>query len=419
MLKSFYLKNFKSWNEESIIDMTAESISEHPYDVINTKRGKFIKNLAIFGANASGKSNLIDGLDFMYRKVMEIYNEREWNRNIPPEIKNNPFSNLLAFRKPHCSTYANKISKTEFEITFIELDEEYSYGFEIKEERILQEWFDRNGKPIFDRAKGDTQKLNEYKHIFDKTPDGDLFVSHIIAYAKIEVDTPIYYLANFFMKMGVFKDFEKLDPMILNLVLTDIYKNQRKVFDRMNAYFEIIDFGIKRMEYDESRKALCFIHEGKNEIFKVFLPDESLGTRKMLIFLAGILTRLENGGLIIADEFTSSLHPLLSKLILDMISSESYNIGRAQIIFTTHDIFLLRKEQLRRDEIAFVYKNKAGESNIVKLYDIKSSEEARIRKDATYWKDYLRGAYEGSPNIDYQLFVNEAEAVYGKKTGKA
>jgi len=418
MLKSFYVKNFKSWKNETMIDMTAESISEHPYDVIQTKRGKYLKNLVIYGANASGKSNLIDALDFVYQKVMEIYNERDWNKNIPAEIRNNPLSTFLSFQRPKCASYANKVSASEFEITFIDNDDEYSFGFEMKQGHIINEWLDRNGKVVYDRAKQELTKINEYRFIFVKTPDDQLYISYIIAYSKIDSESVLDSLTRFFLTMGVFKDFEKLDPLIINAVMTNLFKSNRKSFDMMNEFFEIIDFGILRMEYDEPRKAICFLHQGQNEIFKMYLSDESLGTRKMLMVLIGVLMRLESGGLIIADEFTSSLHPLLSKLILDMISSESYNTGNAQMIFTTHDIFLLRKEQLRRDEIAFTYKNSAGESAIVKLYDIKVSEESRIRKDATYWKDYLRGAYEGSPSINYELFVSEKVSFYGKKTGK-
>lgn len=417
MLKYFYVKNFKSWKSGTLISMKAESISEHPFNYARVKSGKekLLKNLVIFGSNASGKSNLLDSITFMYNKVMEKYNEREWNKTIPIELKNNGLFSALSFRKPVCQTFANKETKSTFEVTFVENNDEYSYGFEIRDNLIVNEWFDKNDKSIFDRKNTSNPNMKEYKFLTDKVLDDELYLSYIIPFIKIQPGDPLKHLTKFFISMGIFKDFEKLDTNILNIILIDTYKRNIKMFEKINGFFKIIDFGILRMEYDEPKKAIYFIHRGKKDTFRVYLGYESLGTRKMLITLIGILQRLETGGVIVADELTSSLHPLLTKIILDSISNPEMNTGNAQIIFSTHDIFFMRKEQFRRDEIGYVQKDMYGESHFHKLYDIKDEDSTRVRNDATYWKNYIKGSYEGTPNIDYDMYLNEESVFYGKK----
>jgi len=418
MFKSFYVKNYKSWKSGVYIDMVGESISEHPENYVKVKKGKekILKNLVIYGANASGKSNLLEAIQFMYQKVMEIYNEREWNKNIPPEIRNNALVNILSFKRPHCATYANKPLESEFEITFLHNDDEYSYGFTLKQNIITNEWFEKNNKTIiFDRKTKNFMRINEYKFITDKVPDDELYLSYIISYAKIKSGDPLNYVSNFFKKMGIFRDIEKLDDQVLNFMLLNAFNNNISLIEKLNGFFEIIDFGIKKIEVDKIQNQIYFQHKGKNEVFKVYLPNESLGTKKSLLFLIGVVERLEHGGLIVADEFNSSLHPLLSKLFLDMISNPKMNKGNAQLIFSSHDVYLLRKEQFRRDEIGFVYKDNTGESKYHRLYDVKDKDLNRVRKDATYWKNYISGSYLGTPDVNYDMFINEEGVLYGKK----
>jgi len=406
MLKSFYVKNYKSWKDEVMINMKAESISEHPENTIEIKNGKerLLKNIAIYGANASGKSNLLDAFSFMYNKVYELILLKEWKDLIGNDQIFSPFVKTIAFQPTICKTFANKISNSTFEITFIVDNKEYSYGFELKDNKIKNEWLDINNKTYFDR-KTNTTNIKSYKMITDKIPDNQLFLSHIMMFAKTDTNDPLFHTASFLGKTGIIKDFEKFDDLMLNTTLNTTIKRDKKTFDKLNNLLKIIDFGISGIEIDQNTGIIFFKHQSKNEIFRIPASEESQGTKKMILILLGLFGRLEFGGVIVADEFTSSLHPLLSKLVLDMISNEDYNKGNAQIIFTTHDIFLMRKEQLRRDEIAFIYKNKYGISKFKRLYDIKDREMKRVRNDAVYWKNYLKGFYEGLPNIDYDKFI--------------
>lgn len=352
---------------------------------------------------------------------MEIHKERELNKILPPEIRNSALMNILNLQKPKCATFAHKDTTSSiFEVTFIEGKSEYSYGFEVGRNRIINEWFQVDNRYLFERKQKNDSGIKEYTYITNMVPDDQLYLSHLIPYAKIEKDESMYYLKKFFISIVIFMDFEKLDPNVLNAFLVNIFNDKRMsvTIEKLNEYFNIIDFGIIRMDYDKTRNAIYFIHKGKNDTFKIYLPDESLGTKKMLFVLLNILEKMENGGLIVSDELTSSLHPLLSKLILDSISDSEINKGNAQIIFTTHDLYLMRKEQFRRDEIGFVTKDECGESHFSKLYDYKDEDNVRVRNDASYWKNYIRGTYEGTPHINYDLFLNEEGVLYGKTQQK-
>ena len=106
---------------------------------------------------------------------------------------------------------------------------------------------------------------------------------------------------------------------------------------------------------------------------------------------------INTGGIFIVDEMSARLHPLLTKLIVDIFQDSSNKT--AQLIFTTHDISLLNNNQFRRDEIVFADKNLKGESTLYSLSDLK------IREDATFHKDYMQGKYGAIPIFEYDSLI--------------
>ena len=131
---------------------------------------------------------------------------------------------------------------------------------------------------------------------------------------------------------------------------------------------------------------------------KFDLRQESTGTLRFLAYIQNIIEMVTNGGVFIVDEMSARLHPLLTKLIVDIFSSAQNS--KAQLIFTTHDISLLNKEQFRRDEVVFVDKNERGESALYALSDLK------VREDATFSKDYLQGKYGAIPIFNYDELMD-------------
>jgi AAA15 family ATPase/GTPase len=122
------------------------------------------------------------------------------------------------------------------------------------------------------------------------------------------------------------------------------------------------------------------------------LEDESLGTKKLFAIGALILDTLDDGGIIVIDELDKGLHPLISKLLINLFNSKKNNPNNAQLIFATHDSTLLDLEILRRDQISFVDKEYEGNSVYYKLSDIKG-----IRKDMPIDKWYLSGRFKAIP----------------------
>lgn len=123
------------------------------------------------------------------------------------------------------------------------------------------------------------------------------------------------------------------------------------------------------------------------------LHQESTGTLRFLAYIQNVIEMISKGGVFIVDEMSARLHPLLTKLIVDIFCSSQNT--KAQLIFTTHDISLLNNNQFRRDEVVFIDKNERGESNLYALSDLK------VREDATFNKDYLQGKYGAIPIFHY------------------
>jgi len=187
----------------------------------------------------------------------------------------------------------------------------------------------------------------------------------------------------------------------------------KKFREKVENYLAKIDVGIKGLVIQEKlvldeetgeerkRKVAKTVHDVYDQFGKVIdqqlfeLKMESTGTLRFLSYIQKVIERTERGGVFIVDEMSARLHPLLTKLIIDIFQSSDNT--KAQLIFTTHDTSLLNKDQFRRDEVVFVDKNNRGESIAYPLSDLK------IRDDATFNKDYLRGKYGSIPIIDYMV----------------
>ena len=191
-----------------------------------------------------------------------------------------------------------------------------------------------------------------------------------------------------------------------------ISKTPDRRFQRTGiSNLRLIDVGIKRLDvqteliFDEQtgrkrkEEVVRTVHniydeDGNAVGEKLFdLRQESTGTLRFLAYIQNIIEMIADGGVFIVDEMSARLHPLLTKLIVDIFCSSQNQ--KAQLIFTTHDISLLNNNQFRRDEVVFVDKNERGESSLYALSDL------RVREDATFHKDYLQGKYGAIPIFNY------------------
>ena len=157
MLIQFNFKNFKSFKDDTSLDMTATSITEHPYNLINSGDEKYIKVAAIYGANASGKSSVLEAFNFMKKWIRDSFKKAAEKESI--SIKRFAFDGD-AFKEP-----------SEFEVFFNYRNNEYQYGFSLDNKKIFEEWFylkEDNSKNkyinLFERSKG---KIKCNSIIFD------------------------------------------------------------------------------------------------------------------------------------------------------------------------------------------------------------------------------------------------------------
>lgn len=410
----FRVKNFTSFHNEIVLDMRATNYTEHPSHVMEGKRNglKLLKTIAVYGANASGKSNLISALSWFERYIFnQLFNEL-WDEN---QISKESDSTGNLRIEPFLLV-KDTDSEIEFEMIFSHDNTLFQYGFSISGPIIRNEWLLVNNESLFERSyKQPIQFGKKYKsqlRDLEKYREDRLYLSVLDFFATGIVKESIDCFKSFFQdRFNVFFELF-LEPTIKGTVgMMGISKElvENESFrNKVAEYIRRIDVGIIDLIVEEERVQTrkgdtqviptiktvheVYDHEGKPIGTTVFnLSRESTGTLRFLSFIQSILLLLENGGVFIIDELSARLHPLLTKFIVDMFQSTA-NTNNAQLIFTTHDTSILNKDQFRRDEILFVDKNRKGESVLYSLADIKS-----VRKDATYNKDYFNGKYGAIP----------------------
>lgn len=397
MLVQFMLKNVLSFKEETVFDMTAiNAYKEHEYNLIDIgTKEKFIKVAAIYGANASGKSNLHLAMRILQSIVRESINN----------VDNGNITAIHKYYRPFL--FEQDKENSEFQIIEILGDVEYKYGFEYNADGIVSEWLYRKNKEtnrniiVFERA----DKKIEFGRIIKK--ECDMYKE------LIPPETLVLSLFNKLkLKTDVFTDVYQgiMDTLIVN---TDFYDG-RDIIDEIlpkiidNDKKELVDFllaidtGIKDINYVIKDKEINYFTthiDGDGNKYTMNLFYESEGTIKSIVIFSYARVAILWDMSMFIDELNVKLHPLLLKFIIDLFYNKN---SKAQLVYTTHDVTLLDKKFFRRDQIWFVQKNDVGYSELTALSDFK------VRSDASFEKDYLAGVYGGIPFIkDYEVRTGE------------
>lgn len=419
MLIMFRVKNFLSFKNDAVLDMRKSSLRELPDHTFSANGVDLLKTLAIYGANASGKSNLICAFDtFSYMVKKQLFNNKaNDDKTKVSEDKKQFYLNPFLLSK-------EKNFDTEFEVAFIYKGILFQYGFVVNEENELlykKEWLEVNHERVFyrDQELQSSKKYEKFVQKHKKIRADRLFISLLDYYSE---DEPMIKILNtfrefFFTQMRI--HFELLVEFSSKRMPSFEGTHKEMLVDPefrklVSDYIKKIDVGIERFEETTIQTKNVETEETKEEkelrtIHKVFdakheyagetaftLSDESAGTRQFMSFLENILKILETGGVYIVDELSSRLHPLLTKFIVDIFQS-SINQKNAQLIFTTHETSIMNRFQFRRDEIVIVDKNEFGESELISL------AELNVRADATFSSDYFKGKYGGVPIIEEVL----------------
>lgn len=412
MLVMFRFRNFASFKNEVVLDLRAVSYKEMKDHVIDTGRNKIVKTLSIFGKNASGKSNLISALfffeSFVINQFFEDGQEAVDRAGLMPNIRRAVYK------------LTDSVDPTsEYEIIFSHKGITFQYGFMLEDREgqspiIKEEWLNVDDQMVFDRNADTIESGRKYKKEIEKLRklrEDRLYISTLDYFAdgdvKLLIDHIKEYLKNSFnvyfeliMESSV-KGFTSSTTFSKRFCEDEEYRNI------VETFVKDIDVGITRIVVEEKEavsekktpkytiKTAHNIYDENGSIIGEELFDlrmESSGTIRYFSFIQSILTMLENGGVFIVDEFSARLHPILTKFIIDLFQNKKNT--KAQLIFTTHDISLMNRDQFRRDEIALIEKNFKGESYVYTLADIKT------RSDASFAKDYMNGKYGAIPVID-------------------
>lgn len=417
MLIQFSVGNFLSFKDNVTFSMVASSIKEHrDTNVFEIgKKMKLLKSAVIYGANASGKSNLFRAMEFARNFIFVSSKETQVTEEI--RVANFKLS-MDTEGKPSFFEFIFSINGTK-----------YRYGFEVDQEEVKREWLFYIPKTIeaklFYREKNEIKigsNFHEGKDFTDKTRKNALFLS-VVAQFNGSISTSVLgWLKNLNIISGLdeiqyvdytlkkFEDPNYRKEIIEFLKTADLgiddfsvdeeelnLKTLPKEFERFLKFESLQDKIIKRKLQTIHRK---FDGDGKviSSVKFELGSEESAGTKKLFAISGPVIDTLKNGKVLVIDELDSKMHPLLTQFLIRLFNSNIKNPRNAQLIFASHDASFLNKTFFRRDQIWFTEKNKFGATDLYSLVEYKR-EKGKIRKDASFSKDYLLGKYGATPNI--------------------
>ncbi len=407
MFIDFTVENYRSIKEMQTLSMSAANIISK-YKVLDSKnvfkpspKLTILKSKAIYGANASGKSNLIRALATFISIVTDSVKDEK----------------ILSSRIESFELSTETEDKPSyFQLSFLLNKVYYRYGFEATNKEIKSEWlFGSPGKkevPFFTR-EGATINVNanqfkegsKVSELYSQ-PENDiarsnsLFITAVKSFSGGIAREIVDYLSGYIIISG-------LSDLRLHKIAEESIGDEGKRI-KIAELLRVADVGIddiSRIEYQSnkgieknSKKFLTITrHKKFDKNLKqagsanfFMLMNESEGSKKMFEVSPLILNALNENRVLFMDEFDARFHPLLTKKIVELFNSGS-NKG-SQFVFATHDTNLLNAKLLRRDQICFVEKDKYGASHFYSLVDFKG-----VRNDASFEKDYVSGKYGAIP----------------------
>lgn len=411
MLIQFNFKNFKSFREEVTLDLSAAKMTEFSDRVVMVGNEKVLPVAAIYGANASGKSNIYNAFEYMSDYVTNSFKYGDDEEKFE-EVRPTPFL--------FDATSAN--AESTFEVYFTlpgdEAEKTYNYGFCINKEGVTEEWLNSKAKTarkystVFYRGTTDRElDLSGFpkssRDNIQAALERQVLIISLGAKLKIDRCKAIrdWFLANEFADFGdLFTNFFMSRRLPKGFVENkDI---QQKVVEYFASFDEHIkDFRIEKVPQDGEIKEDVYkinaLHKmiDSDGMAEIPLGLESAGTLKMFALYPELQEVLEKGSVFFIDELNARLHPLLVRNFLLTFLNPKINTNHAQLVFTTHDTWQLSNQLLRRDEIWFVEKDDRGVSALYSLADFIDEDGSRIRKDESYEKNYLVGKYGAIPSL--------------------
>lgn len=411
MLIQFNFKNFKSFRDEATLDLSAAKMTEFSDRVVSEGNDKILPMAAIYGANASGKSNIYNAFGYMADYVIESFkygDEEEKFEKYRP----------TPFLFDSVSNDAESSFEVYFTIPGDKAEKTYNYGFCVDRHGVTEEWLNVKAKTarkyasVFYRStEEDTLDLSglpkSSRDNIQVALEKQVLIVSLGAKLKVNKckDIRDWFMANEFADFGdPFTNFFLSRRLPKGFV--DDNSVQKKVIEYFASFDEHIkDFEIEKLPHDADSKEETYkissLHKkiDSDTFAAIPLSMESAGTLKMFALYPELQDVLEKGSVFFIDELNARLHPLLVRNFLLTFLNPEINTRHAQLIFTTHDTWQLSNQLLRRDEVWFTEKDEQGISKLYSLADFVDESGARIRKDESYEKNYLIGKYGAIPTL--------------------
>lgn len=428
MLIEFSVRNFKSFRDDTTFSMVAANLTSRDKTLDEENVAclpdglRLLKSAAIYGANASGKSNLSAAMQFMRQFVVNSSKETQADEATGVE----PF--LLDERTAQ--------APSSFEMVFLLDGKRYRYGFEVTRERVTAEWLfyvpSTREARLFSRDMDiiePGERFKEGKGLEPRTRKNALFLSVAAQFNGPIAQRVLSWFRNFNLITG-------LDDSACRMFTLHCFQNERYTSEIIQ-FVKKLDLGIdgisiEATEVDEDQLPAAmpeplrrFIlenaetaHTVRTSHMKVgadgqvsgtttfdLHSHESEGTKKLFALAGPLIDTLHKGNPLFIDEFDARLHPLVTRALIELFNSRETNPNNAQLVFTTHDTNLLSNKLFRRDQVWFAEKDKTGGTHLYSL------AEYRVRNDASFESDYIRGKYGAIPFLgDFRRLIGDFSA---------
>ena len=409
MILEIRLSNFFSIKDEIVLDLRAgkaqsKKVRDLESNTFLWQDEKILKAIAFYGANASGKSNIVKAIRFCCAMVMQSHTHNE-----------NAVFSFIPFK---FENYSEKPSL--FIIRFVSNDIEYEYSFSLTRTKILTEelFYYPSGRraKVFtrdERIKGEKKDKYSFGNAIKKpldvaenTSDKTLFISRASQMDR-ELGKEIFTFFNEKFILG-YTGFNAQN-------IETLLKNNKKLIIKalQIADSDIVDIKIEKKEVPVKNFSLTIpsatasVTDGQQEVFHIktyhkkspgvffdFGTEESEGTKNLFIILLSVLDIVKNNKVLLIDEIESSLHTRIVEFIIKLF----YASDKAQLIFTTHNTKLLDLDKIRKDQVYFVNKKADASTDVYSLFDYKD-----FRETMDVEKAYIQGRFDAVPFMDDSL----------------
>ena len=397
MLVNFTFKNFRSFKNEMTLSMEAAPIQELSDAVVKSCDEELLPVAVMYGANSSGKSNVLKALKAMRDVLLN-------------SVRLNPKDKLDA--EPFSLDLTSGDEPTSFEIQFTLNGSRFRYGFDYTAEAVIAEWLyeKRPGEREFELflRSGNDFKISKTRFAEgigkqDATPGNRLFVS-LVAQLNGKVSQAILdWFSNIEYISGM--DGKEYADKTLWMLYSNIY-----IADSIMRFFHESELGLDEMVFtldkssDNPKLNAEVVHaifnQNGEKVGSEHFPIEKMeseGTKKMIEIAGPIFDAILNGKILIVDELDAKLHPFLTRKIISLFMDKGINSKGAQLIFATHDTNLLNIQYLRRDQIWFTEKDKSDSTDLYSLVEFRDDAGNKVRNDRNIEKDYINGRFGAIP----------------------